>query len=163
MPPASVEANKIIAKFRKELNSTQLFGAKSIVGYGVTQAFINGKDIPYEAISSATKAAVSMSLTPSKAAEKRPRQTSHLWGVIAFPIVVTDGKLFNCYLDASNQPVIKECQIACIEWKYPKPNQIFSSGSRVYIYTSEALNQLFEHVDEANSILFKNLNVYVPK
>jgi hypothetical protein len=67
-------------------------------GYGLTQAFTTGKDLPYTAAISAAKASASM--------VKRFGSREHLRCVIALPVIVIDGTLVECFLDERSSEVL---------------------------------------------------------
>ncbi len=160
-PPASKDGSKFTSSIWKSLSTTQLYGTQHAAGYGVTQAFTDGKDIPYGAINSAIKAAIHSSSIPDRYRKhnKEPVVEKHFWPTLALPVVVTDGKLFECCLDDSNKPTVKECGFAAVEWKYPRPNEFFPTASLVYIYTVESLDLLLKHAVELNQVLFDRLEV----
>ncbi len=70
-------------------------------GYGVTQAFTTGKDVPYEAIMGAVKAAHAMVAPYSDFTSSRPPKTVPVG--LAIPIIVIEGGLFECYLEETEK------------------------------------------------------------
>jgi hypothetical protein len=79
-------------------------------GYGLTQAFTTGKDVPYTAAISAAKASASM--------VKRFGSRDHLRCVIALPVVVIDGTLVECFLDeTSSEVLLRTVDRAVLVWR----------------------------------------------
>ncbi|MBU4233078.1 MAG: hypothetical protein L6277_01015 [Desulfobacterales bacterium] len=75
---------------------------KLLSGYGLTQAFTSGRDIPHEAIMSVSKGAIA----------RKVEQDKRAGGVfdVIFPVIIIDGRLFECFLDNSCSVQIREIE-----------------------------------------------------
>ena len=94
---------RFLWKVRKleEAQQLPLFQMPDRVAYGLTQAFTTGTDVTYQAVMSAAKAArASTPTTPE----------IHNLMEVAFPVVVVDGHLFECYLNEDAEIKIEECE-----------------------------------------------------
>lgn len=69
-------------------------------GHGITQAFTKGVDVPYKAVMGALKAALWRSSTYESIEEY----------VFAIPLVVIDGKLYECSLDSAGRSELTEVE-----------------------------------------------------
>lgn len=71
-------------------------------GYGLTQAFTSGRDITHEAIMSAAKGAIARKVEIDKI----------MGGVfeVIFPVIIIDGRLFECFVDNSCSVQIREIE-----------------------------------------------------
>jgi hypothetical protein len=99
------EARKIlIDTFRDDLDNPKLgwLREKLRAGYGLTQAFTSGRDITHEAIMSASKAAIARKVEMDK-------NSGGVFEVI-FPVIIIDGRLFECFLDNSCSVQIREIE-----------------------------------------------------
>jgi hypothetical protein len=83
-------------------------------GYGVTQAFTSGQDTPYTACMGVAKCAVAEVL----AADKASRTQGPLLKIV-FPVVVMDGKLFECYLTEDGAITVLEIERGILVWRNP--------------------------------------------
>ena len=84
------------------LKSIPWLWKEGLVGYAITQAFEGNKDVPYVASLSSIKAAIwLLSNSLWQSAEYRDYS-------ISFPINVTSSPLFECALDDSGSPILKE-------------------------------------------------------
>ena len=98
----------------KEVQSLNMFSLPQRAGYGITQAFTSGKDIPYEATVGAAKCAVAKALKADIVSKTQQPVCE-----IMFPIVVTNGKLFECHLNETNEVVISEIEMGVLVWRNP--------------------------------------------
>jgi hypothetical protein len=82
---------------REKLMRLPLFEPK-YVGYGITQTFTTGLDVPYKAIMSSVKSSIDRVNKLAKINELELK-TKRQYLCVAFPVIVIDGKLFECLLD----------------------------------------------------------------
>src|ERR1700730_10860662 len=68
-----------------------LFHTRDAPGFGGRQAFSRGNDLFYASVSSVTSACTQL---VSRYDRERRRGVMPEWGVVAFPIVIIDGELF---------------------------------------------------------------------
>jgi len=130
-------------------------------GYGITQAFESKADIPYQALMSSVKAAI----TEIRNADRLHQEFSpsgvppvYIEAAIAIPIIVTDAPLFECYLSEDNFPALNRITSYCLEWKYPLATEFYVSYVYAYIYEARALKQLLTDIKELKDELFMRLN-----
>ena len=97
------EAKKILieASF-KNLNNPKFCWLKEKLraGYGLTQAFTSGRDIAHEAIMSVSKGTIARKI-------EMERAPGGVFEVI-FPVIVIDGRLFECFLENNADVQIRE-------------------------------------------------------
>lgn len=70
------------------------------ISYGITQAFTSGEDLTFKTATSALKAAISM--------KKNFDDKSYSPFVFVFPVIVLEGKAFECFIDINGEPFIQE-------------------------------------------------------
>jgi hypothetical protein len=75
----------------RNCQSMALFHTPDVPGFGGRQAFSKGNDLFYSSVSSVTSACTHL---VSRYDRERRRGVMPEWGVVAFPIVVIDGELF---------------------------------------------------------------------
>lgn len=114
-------------------------------GYGVTQAFTTGTDVPYQAIMSAIKSTV---------ARVEEEYIIHpLYGQaipIYFPVVVIDGQLLECALDDEGNAKIQEVDSGAVWWNVPIGQ---TSSCAIQIFTKPALGKLISWLDRVGEAL----------
>jgi hypothetical protein len=128
---------------------SQVHGLNSIYpahcGYAITQAFTNGADVPYQAVFSAVKATI--------ATVQNQSLIHPFWGAALpfyFPIVVLDGRLFDCYLNDENNTEIVEIDYGTLWWNIPLPGH---SPIVVQIYTKKGLGKISSWLEKVGLAL----------
>lgn len=91
--------------------------------FGITQAFTTGKDVPYQAISGVSKATKAI-------CEKDSNSRQGLICHINFPIVITEGKLFESFFEEKLS--VNEIENGTLIWRN---NLISSPHSIIKIHT----------------------------
>ena len=76
-------------------------------GYGVTQAFTSGVDVPYKAVRSAVKSAVARVHETGESDEY----------TFVVPVVVFEGRLFECRLDKEGRTLVDEIESGTLWWR----------------------------------------------
>lgn len=138
--------------FRQQQTSIPaMFAIPDRIGYGLTQAFTSGEDIPFKAITSAVKAAVSQAINADKMTEE-----IHTLCYVGFPIIVIDGLLIDCSLSETSDVILEQVDSAVLDWKYPLPNQNLSVT--VNIYTKAAFDKLLRDATEVKNFLVNRFN-----
>lgn len=135
----------------------RLFRSPSSVGYGLTQAFTSGKDIPYAAAISVSKCAIAKEIVAEKYAQVF---ACH----IILPMVVLDGRLFECHLDETSRPKLSEVESAVITWRNPPLpkgyglRQLGYEGHsrRIHVIKITQLPVLAKQISEAAEFLFQH-------
>jgi len=121
-------------------------------GFGITQAFTSGQDIPYSAVLSASKAALARSrdYDNPQAGERVPPC------VLIFPTVILDGLLCECYLDpGSSEPhlaLVERGMLVSRHQAAGMPHTI------VTIVTSAQLGALVDEVRTSSRVLFEQMD-----
>lgn len=101
-----------------------------MLGYGVTQAFANGSEVPFKALMSATKAAISHVRRFNTMGLSIPF-------VLAIPVVVIDAPLFSVSASVDSDDItLENIGVGVLHWKQVVAG---TSGNGVYIVTREAL------------------------
>lgn len=134
------------------------------IGYGLTQAFSTGDDAAYKAMIGSTKAAIADAIQ-NDGANSHSGDELYVLCSVAFPVVVLDGRLFECHLGEDESLVVSEISSAAIECKIPLLDR---KGSRdqwtttaVYIYSRSAIPQLVADFTEVADVMEKGLPVFL--
>ncbi len=150
---SSTYAYMIMEAYKDEALRSRLLGLPLMprhVGHGITQAFTSGQDIPYKAVMSATKASLDII---NQFDEMEAKPTAFLDGqfwCIAFPVVVIDGKLFECLADEDGELHVVEVESSALLWKGTGRSHL---PTLVQVVTKRALAQFVEQVNEATQVL----------
>lgn len=133
----------------QQLLTTQMFQSEP-VGFSLTQAFTTGPDVPYQAVMSSLKAALYQqarleTIVVNDVPPPHKNYKLPCCGVI-FPIIVIDGKLFQCYLDEASKVSVDEIPYGKMLWGH---NGTKRQQKYIQIYTRSALPQLIQHAAEA--------------
>jgi len=104
----------IKAALDEDVRALELFRLRERVGYGVTQAFTTGKDVAYAALMGAAKAAVDQLRDFTDNWEE-----SEPLALIVLPVVVTDARLFECFIDPSGSLQLEEASRLTVSWQHP--------------------------------------------
>lgn len=116
-------------------------GVEPMIGHGVTQAFSGGSDIPFKAMMSATKAAMSHVERFGKPFLSTPC-------VVAVPIVVIDSPLYCVSYDlAKKEFIISNISRAEILWKHLVAGK---SRNAVFIVEKSSLKDFFADCKKAS-------------
>lgn len=99
---------------RKDIQNLPNFLVPERPGYGLTQAFTSGQDVPYAAIMAAAKATIA----EAEDADRGSRSQGPICEIL-FPVVVIDGTLFECYLDEADEVITEEIRIGTLVWRSP--------------------------------------------
>jgi hypothetical protein len=90
--------------FEEQIFSLPWFKKEGRVAYGMTQAFTSGSDVAYKASINTLKAALSRKI---EIENERSRQYPLLF---AFPVIVVEGQLFECYLNQNASIAVQEVE-----------------------------------------------------
>jgi hypothetical protein len=127
------------------LQDLSLFEIPARPGYSIAAAFSSGEDRAFQAVSSVAAATRSLatSMNRTRVAE------------VLFPVVVIDGYLFECFLDETQKPVVRETQNAVLLWRNQvvlEPHTIIHvttlSGFEALLDGAVAAADAFLHQDE---------------
>ncbi len=121
-------------KFKAQL---ELFRIPHEAGHSVVQSFNTGKDSAYESVNQVINAV--------KANIDNEDEGRFGLDMIAYPLIVTDEKLFECKLDSSNEPVLTEVKRSTLVWY---DDILGTPFTIVNIVTEEELSNLLETVEE---------------
>jgi hypothetical protein len=122
-----------------------LFEIRSTPGYSITTALVDGKegkDRAYHAISSvssATKALIELLNRAPLAA-------------IFFPVVVLDGRLFDCHLDHAGNVEVVEASSAVLLWRNPI---VRAPTTAIWMVTLKDLERLTSSAEDTAIELFR--------
>jgi Holliday junction resolvase-like predicted endonuclease len=102
----------------KAISSLNIFDIPTFPCYSLTQAFTTSQDVCYKAATSVAKAAY------AKATEfdyKEPHSgiINLNFAHIVLPILVVDGKLFDCHLEENSQISVFEINFGVLIWRNP--------------------------------------------
>lgn len=158
--PASIvqrPANKLGKEFlyriaqNKYAHQTPLFKMGERNGFSLTEAFTSGKDNAYAACLSVAKCARSLVIK----AEEGSRLQGPICNIV-IPLVVVDGKLFECYQDELDLEV-EEIGQATLIWR----NQVSNAGhSIIGVCTLDALPKYIRRVSRLASFVFAQEDVF---
>ncbi|QYK63349.1 hypothetical protein KAI37_03682 [Paenibacillus sp. S25] len=121
---------------KKEIQDLNLFSLPERPGYGLTQAFTNGNDVAYNSCVSVSKA--TRAISKSVDSRKNDRYVR-----ICLPVIVIDGKLFETYLNESNEMSVIEVSKGVMVWRNPivgMPHTVIN------VITKEAIDEYFSSV-----------------
>lgn len=97
---------------RKNIQACGLFNVCVPPAYGLTQAFTSGTDVCYAASTTAAAAAAAAAIE----AEKYSKSVSPIC-VLAFPVIVVEGRLFSCVLQDNGSIAVTESQRGTLLWR----------------------------------------------
>lgn len=130
----------------EDIQDLPMFCIPQRPGYGLTQAFTDNEDIPYSAVMAAAKAAFAQAKSADEAAFMKPVCE------ILFPVVVIDGKLFECYLDSSGEVITGEICTGTLVWRSPV---IGMPHTIVHIVTLPVIDSFVQEARETSVALLK--------
>jgi len=122
--------------------------AERIAAYGITQAFTDGLDVPFQAVNSAFKAANAWAAQIDRDNESSSERVSY--SCICFPTVVIDGRLFECLLDGDDRTIVREVKSGILAWKQTSDD---AGPKTIYIFTRPAVSELVQKVEKATDAL----------
>ncbi len=128
------------------IQKAPLFSLPRRPGYGVTQAFSNGQDVPFTACVGAAKSAIAKATAVDSFIKFQGAISE-----IVFPVVLIEGKLFECYLSEDNAPILNEIQEGVLVWRNPvvqMPHTI------IHILTLDSLPNFLSQANETIDLLF---------
>lgn len=118
-----------------EIQQMRLFRLEHRPAYGLTQAFTKGADQTFMALLAATNAAANKAelySEPELPTRGRPGQVT-----IAFPIVVVDAPLLECYLDDEGDLQVSEIEVATLTWRRPYTTRRYA-WPRTHVHVVQA-------------------------
>jgi hypothetical protein len=121
------------------------------VCYGVTMAFTSGKDVAYEAIMGAVKAAVWKAIQ----ADDISSPGKSIFGTVNFPVVVFDGRLFRCWLDDSDEVAVLETDSAVLYQPFRLTSQ--TRWITIQIFTRKMVDGLVKDALTLGNTLSENI------
>lgn len=135
----------------KYAQNTPFFKLEERNGYGLTEAFTTGKDNAYASCISVAKCARSLiEVAESTNSEQVPAC------VIAFPIILLQGKLFECHQDSTSLEV-QEINNGTLIWR----NQASNAGhSIISLYTAKSLPALIKKASKLIDFIFCQEDVF---
>lgn len=141
-----------------------LFKLPEIPAYGLTQAFTSGTDVAYSAVMTASKAAQAL-------ATEYAQRNDIAACVVSFPLVVVDGRLFECALDTERDVRITEVQRSTLVWRnrvVGEPHTIVSiltlTGLADYLVdANDGADELLRRMRKDSVLLQASLNRSRPK
>ncbi len=116
------------------VQALSIFSLPERPAYGLTQALTQGKDVCYSAVTSISKAV--LSIVSELDGNKRQR-TGNVCSII-LPVVVIEGQLFEVFLEGQSDVAINSIESGTLLWRNPivgKPHTI------VNILTSTGFDQ----------------------
>lgn len=120
-------------------------------GYGMSEALISGKDIPYQAIMSAAKYAKDFAIkTELKVWD--PPDEKVAFGCLVHPVIVLEGNLFEASLDESGQLQVEEIEEAILYHRYPFIGAE-QEHTLIRVIKIDALPQFVENAREVMKLL----------
>ncbi len=134
----------LIAK-QEAVQNAPLFSLPPRPGYAITQAFSTGQDVPFTACVGAAKSAAAKAISANS-----PGKLQGIICEIVFPIVLVEGRLFECYLDEENNPILNEIQSGVLGWRNPivsMPHTI------IHILTLDTLPEFIKQANETIDLL----------
>lgn len=116
------------------INQMQLFESNDRCSFGGRQAFTSGRDLYYDALRSVTGSAFGIAESYNRQEDKDvllPRLC-----VLVFPIIVVEGRLFECGLNADGVGTfVREVDHTRIHWQGSELTQLFTTVDIVTLST----------------------------
>jgi hypothetical protein len=137
------------SEFRNSILSAALLRPR-YVGHGLTQAFSSGQDVPYKAAMSSLKASVDRALQIDKFIGESTQRDKAKMACVVFPVIVIDGKLFECFVHESSQMQLIEASLGTLYWRGTGPKY---TSSLVYVVTKPYLKDFVAQFDELATVL----------
>jgi len=135
----------------KYAHNTPFFKLNKRNGHGLTEAFTNGKDNAYSSCISVAKCARSL----IEKAETASNQQGPICE-ITLPIVLLEGKLFECHQDNTDIEV-NEITHSTLIWR----NQASNAGhSIISVYTTKALTKLINDTNRFADFIFSQTDTF---
>jgi hypothetical protein len=147
-----------------EIEKLPIFAPTKVWGYDIKQVRVKfaknepqtfdsmGKDDAFEALMKVSKATFSVKeyfQTKRPRVKKSPDDpASYVVAALAFPLVVTDGPLFECHITESEEIEINPIENALINWNYPLLGNL-----PIWVYTKGSLPKFAETIFQTNQIL----------
>ena len=130
----------------EDVAKSLLFALPKRPAYGVTNAFTEGKDVPYEACMSVAKAAkAKVWKTDQFMAQSKKRVVE-----IAFPVVVIDALLFEVFLEEDDIG-LEKVDFGVLVWRNPVS---FLPHTIIHIVTKNYLGRFVQSANETVNLLF---------
>lgn len=121
---------------KKEIQDLNLFSLPERPGYGLTQAFTSGNDVAYNSCISVSKATRAIVIQADQIRNER-------YVNISFPILVIDGRLFETYLNDSNEMSVNEVSQGILLWRNPV---IGMPHTVINVITKDVLEDYFSSI-----------------
>jgi hypothetical protein len=140
---------------RAEIQDLPLLRLGNRCAYGMTQAFTSGEDV-----------SLSASMSVAKAADARAREATQATGVqgyfgeIIFPVIIIDGKLFECYLNADSEQMLQEVSQGVLVWR----NQMVGMPHTIiHVVTLAGLDDFIAQAAHTVAAIFKGCEQEIEK
>lgn len=130
--------------FKERLCSLPWFKKKGRVAYGMTQAFTSGSDVAYKASINTLKAALSRKI---EIENEKVRQYPLLF---AFPVIVVEGQLFECYLNQNASIAIQEVEQSFFHFP---TNIVGNVGTCIRVVSAASMQQFCHEASELSEII----------
>jgi hypothetical protein len=115
--------------------------------YGATQAFTSGKDVVFEAAMSVLKAATARVTEVDQASDDWPAAE------IIIPVIATDARLFEYYLDLEGKSVLTEISAALLVWRNPSLGRYISL---VFVVREDTLGEFITAADATAKFIIQD-------
>lgn len=146
---------KILSGYKdyKKISSLYIFDIPTFPAYSLTQAFTTGQDVCYKAATSAAKAAYAKAIEfdnrkptlPTLGRRRSPAQ-------VLFPILVVDGKLFDCHLEENSQITVSEINSGVLIWRNPL---VKSPHTIIHVVSLPALSNFCDETVKSIDFIFQ--------
>jgi hypothetical protein len=132
----------------KDVQALPLLQIPSRPAYGLTQAFTTGKDVAYEAAMLAAKAALAEVTYPIDHPQRE------LIAVVAFPVVIIDGSLFEYFIDHAGETHVEAVSRLKLIWRNPLVGR---GHTLVDIVTKKCLSEFVDEAAQSSRVLAEHL------
>lgn len=168
LPPFTTISSSVFSAFwteglKKEKFTEILKGASLLrpnhVGYGITQAFTTGQDVPYRAVMSSVKAAIDRARQMNDMFdETKINPKASLLCCVVIPAIIIDGKLFESSVNSDGSLHLDEVGSSIIEWKGSNPTH---TSPLVHIITKSMFSQFVQELDATANVLITLASEYM--
>lgn len=131
-----------LLKGNRSIQQTGLFSLPKRPGYRLTEAFTSGRDWAYDALMGVTSAARGFA---DVAGERKVAS-------IYFPLIVVEGRLFECYTDGPDSMNITEVRKGSLVWRNPVLTAVHSI---INVVTPDGLEDFMDRAELTAAQLFE--------
>ncbi len=140
---------------QEDMKTNELFKLPSRLSYGITRAFGDKADVPYEAVLATCKATNALAQRPEVWSENRISA-----GEIFFPVVLVEGKLFECFLNTKNEINLLQTNRGTLIFRNPA---VGSDRTVVDVITLDGLPGYLQQIEASCQFILDRVKNGLPR